>query len=182
MEDRESGVRNAGLASTSALDITYQTATEEDTELISALIGSNAFQADGTGSLLPLSSRSIVAAIGKEEFFVARSGPALAGCASVIEYGGIAELRSLVVAPEFRGRGIARPLMDLCTQRAGSIGYSHLYALTNRTALSVFTNLGFKVVDTPPQKLSRDCGDCPLNSNSLCKEVAVVRDLRQAGR
>ncbi len=163
-------------------EVTYRTAIDEDAFLIASLINSHAFQTDGTGSLLPLSPSSIAAAVRKQEFFVARSGVALAGCASVIEYDGIAELRSLVVAPEFRGHGIARPLMDLCIQRAAGIGYSHLYALTNRMALSAFTSLGFVVVDTPPQKLSRDCRHCPLNSNELCKEEAVVLGLTGSGR
>ena len=154
--------------------VSLRTATPEDEEALFRLISSHAFNPDGSGALLPLSRSSIRATIELGSFFVAECDSLLAGCASVVEYSGIAELRSLVVVPEFRGRGVSRTLMQKCLERAAENGHSVLYALTNEGALPVFQAEGFSRTDTPPQKLMRDCQHCPLNSNELCKEMAVA--------
>ena len=166
------GHQRPGVASLQPLS--FRTATPEDEEALFRLISSHAFNPDGTGALLPLSRSAIGATIEQGSFFVAECDSVLAGCSSVVEYNGIAELRSLVVAPEFRGRGASRTLMQKCLEKAAEMGHSVLYALTNEEALPAFLTEGFSRTDTPPQKLLKDCQHCPLNSNELCKEMAVA--------
>ncbi len=176
MVERElHGHQRPGVASLQPLS--FRTATPEDEEALFRLISSHAFNPDGTGALLPLSRSAIGTIIEQGSFFVAECDSVLAGCASVAEYNGIAELRSLVVMPEFRGRGVSRRLMQWCLERAAERGYPVLYALTNEEALPAFLAEGFSRAETPPQKLLKDCQHCPLNSNELCKEMAVAIDL-----
>ena len=167
-----------GAASKSFPPVNYRIASHCDVKPIFALIAEYAFGRDGSGALLPLSRSTVGATIKAGGFFVAEAGPVLAGCASIVEYSGIAELRSLVVVPEFRGQGIARLLIRYCIEKAAANGHTKLYALTNEEALAVFLGLGFSDTERPPQKLMKDCRRCPLNSSRLCKEIAVARDLR----
>ena len=165
------GQQSAGVDSLQRVSL--RTARPEDVEALYRLISSHAFSADGSGVLLPLSRPAIREIIATGSFFVAECDSNLAGCASVVEYYGIAELRSLIVDPEYRGRGVSRALMQQCFERAAEKGHSVLYALTNEEALPAFLSEGFSRTNTPPQKLMRDCQHCPLNSNELCKEMAV---------
>ena len=149
-------------------------AVPEDGREIQELIGKSAFNADGSGSLLSLSLVKITAVIETQSFFVARSDNQLIGCSSVVEYQGIAELRSLVVVPNFRGRGVAKSLVGLCIQLAATRKYSQIHALVGEPALELFYGLGFRKSAIPPPKLVRDSQKCPLNNNGLCNESALV--------
>ena len=153
-------------------------ATAEDLDTIFELIEYHAFGRDGSGTLLPVSRSTIGETIVQGGFFVAETGSMLAGCASIVEYNGIAEIRSLVVVPKFRGQGIAKLLVHSCLEKAAANGHTKVYALTKEEALPVFFRQGFSCTERPPQKLMKDCRCCPLDSSSLCKEIAVVLELR----
>ena len=154
----------------------YRRAEERDVGALSALVGASAFQAGGGGALLPLADGEIRELVRARAFFVAMAGDALAGCASVVEYDGLAELRSLIVAPEHRARGVGRALVALCMDEARARGYAELLALTRDEAMPLLERSGFRREPRPPEKLARDCARCPL-LDAGCNEVAVVAAL-----
>lgn len=65
-------------------------------------------------------------------FLLARAGAAPLGCVSLRPHAAdIAEVKRLWVAPEARGQGLARRLMDRIEDRARSLGYAGLVLDTN---------------------------------------------------
>ncbi len=75
-------------------------------------------------------------------FFVAEEGGEVVGCCAVDIYSKkIAEVRSLVVDPDFQGRGIALALVKKCVAKARSHGVREVLAITG--AVKLFEKLGF---------------------------------------
>lgn len=145
-----------------------------DVNQIAALVSGGSFQNDGSGALLPLSAVQIAQLVSEGRFAVARVDGHIAGCVSLVEYSGIAELRSLVVAEAHRSHGIGSQLARWCIAEAARRGRDKLFALTNNDAIPSFTRLGFVKTDRPPEKLSRDCQACPLFHSQNCKEIPLV--------
>ena len=148
-------------------------AVSSDVPAIRKLIELYRFKEDGSGSLIPLDVAEVSKRVSDGDFFSANVGSDLAGCASIVEYDGIAELRSLAVYPEYQGRGIGPVLIDACKKEAQKRGYGKLYALTQEKTYSTFAKQEFGYTKTPPQKLKKDCAKCPLYNNG-CNEFAVV--------
>ena len=167
-----------GVGSTFSPLIHCRKAATEDIETIFELIECHAFGRDGSGTLLPISRSTIGKTIEQGAFYVAEAGSVLARCASLVEYSGIAGIRSLVVIPGLRGQGIAKLLIRSCLGKAVANGHTKVYALTREEALALFLRLGFSPAERPPQNLMKDCRCCPLNSSSLCKEISVGLELR----
>ena len=65
-------------------------------------------------------------------------------------------LRSVVVAPAYRGRGLARDITEFLLERARSAGCPRVYLLTE-TAADYFAGLGFEPVarDSVPAAIAR---------------------------
>lgn len=85
-------------------------------------------------------------------------------------YGPDALLRSMVVLPDMRGRGIGRNAALLLMRRAFDKGARYAYALTT-TAAPFFTVLGFKPIsrdEAPASILST------RQASSLCPSTAVL--------
>ena len=79
---------------------------------------------------------------GISSFIVAASGGRIVGCCALQIYSKrMAEVRSLVVDPEFQDQRIASRLVELCKQRARERGVRELFAVTSQT--SFFGRLGF---------------------------------------
>ncbi len=87
----------------------------------------------------------------------------------------LAEVRSLVVAEEFRGRGIGRRLVDACLDEAVMLGLRRVFVLTYRP--DFFGRLGFKEVDKSalPHKVWFDCVHCVKFPE--CDEVAMIYEV-----
>lgn len=87
----------------------------------------------------------------------------------------LAEVRSLVVRPDLRGRGIGRRLVEAVLAEASDLHITRVYAFTRMPEF--FKSLGFAVVDRAelPYKVYKDCQRCPLYPN--CDEIAVARRL-----
>lgn len=90
----------------------------------------------------------------------------------------LAEVRSLVVRKELRGRGIGRMLIDAAVEEARQLDIGRVYAFTRLPEL--FNKTGFRVVDRAelPYKVFKDCMRCPLFPG--CDEIAVLRLLGDA--
>ena len=81
-----------------------------------------------------------------DRFVVADAGGALAGAAGLEVYGDAGLLRSVVVAPDWRGRGLGGELTDAILRRAERDGLREVYLLTE-TAEGFFPRHGFTRID-----------------------------------
>ncbi len=80
------------------------------------------------------------------KFFVARSGEHLVGVAGRQAAGAFGLLRSVAVAPEWRGRGLAAQLVQEVEADAAARGVRQLYLLTT-TAEAYFSQRGYSRVE-----------------------------------
>jgi len=99
----------------------------------------------------------------------------LACCALAISWENLAEVRSLVVARDERGQGLARKLVEACLSDAVTLGIYRVFALTN--TVPFFEHMGFVETskDSLPQKVWSDCLNCPRFPD--CDEIAMVMEL-----
>lgn len=90
----------------------------------------------------------------------------------------LAEVRSLVVDPDYQQKGIGRMLVEHIIQESPKLGVERLISLTYQ--VKFFSKLGFQIVkrDDLPEKVWTDCVNCPKINN--CDEVAMVKYLETA--
>jgi amino-acid N-acetyltransferase len=99
------------------------------------------------------------------------------GCTALsVLWADLAEVRSLAVDEDYRGRGIGRRLVEWAADEARRLQIRRIMALTYEQAF--FEKLGFEVVqkESLPLKVWSDCVRCPKKDN--CDEIAMVRNLR----
>lgn len=111
-----------------------------------------------------------------KNFRVAVFNGSVVGCAAVRDFGNdLLEVRSLVIHPDFQGRGIGgkiiRTIIDGLKQSRDSW---RLFALTLRPEF--FCALGFREVPKAlfPEKIWSDCAKCA--KRHCCDETAVLLD------
>ncbi len=76
------------------------------------------------------------------EFFIAREGKKVVGCCALAIYSKrLAEVRSLAVAEEERGKGIGSALVERCIEEAQKKGVYELLTITSERKL--FEKRGF---------------------------------------
>ncbi len=87
----------------------------------------------------------------------------------------LAEIKSLAVADEMRGRGIGSELVKAALEEGRRLKLARVFALTREARF--FEKLGFREVakETLPHKVWTDCIQCPMQAN--CDEVAMVIDM-----
>jgi len=102
-------------------------------------------------------------------------GQVVGCCALTIIWADLAEVRSLAVDDEHRGKGVGRRLVEWAVEESRRLGIRRLFALTYEQAF--FEKLGFEVVGkhTLPLKVWSDCVRCPKREG--CDEIAVLRTL-----
>jgi N-acetylglutamate synthase-like GNAT family acetyltransferase/SAM-dependent methyltransferase len=105
---------------------------------------------------------------------VAEADGAIVGAAGLEIYGGYGLLRSVVVAPEWRGRGIAESLLRDRVEWGAARGLRAIYLLTT-TAGSYFEKRGFASVerDMVPGAVRRSS-----EFTDICPTTAVALELR----
>lgn len=111
-------------------------------------------------------------------FYVLKKDGEVAGCAALrVYWDDLAEIRSLVVDDEFRGRNWGRRLVEACLEEAASLGLKKVFTLT--VAPEFFRKLGFIPVEKEelPQKIWQDCIYCPHFPD--CKETALLREVEK---
>ena len=115
---------------------------------------------------------------GIRDFTVAVEGEQILGCAALHFYGpSIAEVRSLAVAPESKGTGTGRLLMEALEREAAEFGLDAVFAFTYVPGF--FSKLGYHEVERGdlPLKAWKDCLRCP--KFQACDEIAVLKMLRE---
>lgn len=111
------------------------------------------------------------------DFVVADEDGAVVGCCALsLTWEDLAEVRSLVVGKECRGRGLGRKLIDAVLSEAVTIGIYKVFTLTEQTVF--FEKMGFSKTDMSNlnQKVWQDCLNCPRFPD-LCNEVAMIIEL-----
>ncbi len=127
------------------------------------------------GLMLPKSLAALYENV--REFYVAvdDAGDVVGvGGLSVI-WANLAEVVSLAVRHDQRGKGLGRKLVEACLAEAEHLGVKRIMSLTYEQAF--FERLGFVVVDRQdlPLKVWQDCVRCP--KNQACDEIAMIRVL-----
>ena len=107
----------------------------------------------------------------------AKNAEILAGFASLkIFNADLAEVRSLIVAPQFRRRGIARAIVNELLDEAKFYGLRSVFTLTYQKEF--FERLGFTEIpkdELPAQKIWADCIKC--KKFPVCNEIALIYTL-----
>lgn len=107
----------------------------------------------------------------------AKEAEILAGFASLkIFNADLAEVRSLIVAPQFRRRGIARAIVNELLDEARFYGLKSVFTLTYQKEF--FERLGFTEIpkdELPAQKIWADCIKC--KKFPVCNEIALIYTL-----
>lgn len=127
------------------------------------------------GNLLPRSMSELYRHL--RDFFVVDIDGRPVGCGALeIFTENLGEVRSLVVADEYKGRGFGRMLVERIVEEARVIGLKRIMALTY--VPEFFHKLGFQTVpkDTLPEKVWSVCVKCYKYNH--CDEIAVLRELK----
>jgi amino-acid N-acetyltransferase len=154
------------------MDIQIRAATEGDIDGILTLV--NGYAAENL--MLPRTPEQIKRAL--PGFLVATYGNKVVGCGSNVQLTPtLTELRSLAVAPETRGTGLGKRLVQALVVAARDAGYDKICALT--LSEGFFNACGFETVDrwaiTP--KIWQECIYC--SKFDKCDEIAVLMHLRE---
>jgi N-acetylglutamate synthase-like GNAT family acetyltransferase len=128
----------------------------------------------GQGLLLPRSEGEIREHLVR--FLVLAAKGRVLGCLSLEGYGPrLAEIRSLAVDPESRGRGLGARLVEFALAEARRRGIAQVFAVTH--APEFFLRQGFTAtrLQSLDQKVERDCSACPKRRS--CRLSAVIATL-----
>jgi N-acetylglutamate synthase-like GNAT family acetyltransferase len=123
------------------------------------------------GLLLPRAEEEIRRNI--SHFLVNEDKGRVLGCVALERYGqDLAEIRSLAVDPEIRGRGRGVRLLEFALAEARRIGVAKLFAVTH--APEFFARQGFTPTPRPSltEKIHRDCCTCPKQGS--CELTAMI--------
>lgn len=116
-------------------------------------------------------------------FVVAEDEGMVAGAIGFEQFGSIALLRSAVVAPEHRGRGIGQRLVTQLLARAEEAGIEDVYLLTT-TAERYFPRFGFTLTtrSAVPDAVKASAefqGACPDTAIVMKRRVGTAAKARQ---
>jgi N-acetylglutamate synthase-like GNAT family acetyltransferase len=123
------------------------------------------------GLLLPRAEDEIQRNI--SHFLVHEEKKRVVSCVALENYGSdLAEIRSLAVAPELRGRRAGTKLLEFALAEAHRRGIARVFAVTH--APEFFVRQGFEPTSrlALTEKVERDCRACPKRRS--CQLIAVV--------
>lgn len=111
-----------------------------------------------------------------EQGILAWAGDRLVGSAVLEHYGSAGLLRSVAVAPEWRGQGLGRRLVQAALDQARLAGVHQIYLLTE-TAPAFFSRLGFRpvprtAVDPRVQTSVEFVSACPASAQAMVYVLA----------
>ncbi|MBM4026446.1 MAG: N-acetyltransferase [Planctomycetes bacterium] len=111
-----------------------------------------------------------------QTFLVAeQDGRTIGCCALEVIWSDLAEIKSLAIQAENRGKGVGTALVSAALEQARALGVPRVFALTLEPGF--FERVGFAVVrkEDLPMKVWSDCAKCPKQTE--CDETAVIRTL-----
>ncbi len=127
------------------------------------------------GELLPRTKQDILNNL--EHFRIIRENHKVIACGSLEHFTDeLAEIRSLMVAPDIKGRGLGRKIVQRLIEIAKRRQVGRVMALTY--VPEFFHNLGFRTVTKEifPEKVWGICVNCYKFEN--CDEIAVLLELK----
>jgi amino-acid N-acetyltransferase len=131
------------------------------------------------GHLLPRDAAEI--ARHGSRFVVCEADGEVKACAELAPLSArVAEVRSLVVAREFRRVGVASRLLQEVRARAEAAGFEQLCAFTHDARPFVRQNFSIVPHVWLPEKIATDCVGCPLFRK--CTQYAMVLSLQDVAR
>ena len=170
---RRSGSQTLG-ASWSPVPV-IRTGAAADAEALEALIRSHRTE----GHLLSRDLDEIRRSASR--FVVYEAGGAIRACAELAPLSAsVAEVRSLVVSPSFRGNGVASELIGEIRRRARDRGFDRLCAFAHDPRFFVRQNFSIVPHEWVPEKIAKDCSGCPLFRR--CGQHAMVLPLQEIVR
>lgn len=158
------------VADATPSDVRVRRATLDDARAIADLVELGVRE----GQLLPRSFDAIRASIA--DWIVAEDRGHIVGTGSLVAMNhALAEVRSLIIAPAYRGAGIGAQIVNALIDLARARGIPTVFTLTR--AVLFFEKLGFVITEKEnfPEKVWRDCALCPVQF--ACDEVAMVRSV-----
>jgi amino-acid N-acetyltransferase len=168
------GIRDSGLAirrrRVTDATIAVRTASAGDADAIHELIDEHLAE----GHLLPRELGEVL--VHAHRFVIAVQDEEVLACAELAPLShAVAEVRSMVVTREARGRGLGRRIVNELVHRATAAGFDKVCAFTHSPAY--FVHLGFSIVphEWLPEKIVTDCHAC--SQFRRCVQYAVVRSL-----
>lgn len=142
-------------------------------EDVKAIHGLLMHREEHEGLVLPRSFSQLYSHL-RDFFVIIDDNDKVIGCCALnIIWENLAEIRSLVVEPEHRGKKLGRKLVEACLSEAVTLGIYKVYTLTEQAGF--FSHLGFveEEMDNLNQKVFADCLNCPRFPDH-CNEVAMV--------
>ncbi|MGH9689303.1 MAG: N-acetyltransferase [Candidatus Acidiferrales bacterium] len=124
------------------------------------------------GTLLPRAIGELSENV--RDFVVAEGDGRVIGCGALHLYGThLAEIRSIAVAPDSKGRGAGRALVEALMEEANRQSVTCVCLFTRTPEF--FAHLGFEMARRQelPDKIYKDCVCCPKLSS--CDEIAMVK-------
>jgi len=115
-----------------------------------------------------------------QTFLVAEEEGRVVGCCALeVIWSDLAEVKSLAVGADERGKGVGTSLVAAALDQARQLGVPRVFALTLEPKF--FERAGFSIVrkEELPMKVWSDCARCPKQDE--CDEIAVIRDLPAEG-
>jgi amino-acid N-acetyltransferase len=128
----------------------------------------------GDGTLLPRSLAEICENI--RDFIVVENAGEIVGCGALHLYGmHLAEVRSITVTKQAKGRGAGRVLIDALLKEAERQSVTCVCLFTRIP--DFFARMGFREVEKEklPDKALKDCVRCPRRE--ACDEIAMYRGI-----
>lgn len=110
------------------------------------------------------------------DFHVVDAAGEVVGCAALkITWRDLAEIISVVIHPDFQGRGLGRTMIEPLFVEARELHIPTVFVLTRQAVF--FSRLGFREIPRLrlPHKIWQDCAICPKQDH--CDEVAMVREV-----
>ncbi|MFP4333189.1 MAG: N-acetyltransferase [Campylobacterales bacterium] len=128
-----------------------------------------------SGIILDRSDNEVANAI--RSYILAKEGDVIYGyCALHIHTLQIAEIRSLIIVPKYRGQGVGARIVQEALNEALSLGVEEVLTLTYEAEF--FKKLGFIEIpkeSIPEQKIWLDCIKC--KHFPICNEVSLIKKL-----
>lgn len=115
-----------------------------------------------------------------QTFTVGELNGNIAGCCALqIIWSDLAEIKSLAVDEQSKGKGVGSAIVRAAIEQARQLGVPTIFALT--LTPDFFEKLGFTKIqkDALPKKVWSDCAKCPKQQN--CDETAVIKNISAAG-
>ena len=115
------------------------------------------------------------------DYFVVRQGERVIACVALrVSWSDLAEIKSLVVAEDYRRQGVGARMMAACIRETKRLGISTIFCLTYQPAF--FKKFGFSQADKAelPRKVWGECYRCPKFPD--CDEVALIYHLEAPSR